>query len=176
MSDYQEGVLGLQRPCHVKLTSHFLYQANERMPREDILALWGLLYTGALFEAAEKLDGDNGAVSVGNTWVVFCIEARDARVLVLKTALNASQARVIHRRSDTRILRLPDLDPRAVEPRGLRVHRTMVGVELETPDSELVLGLSDEEAADLRDALLACDLGEAQNIDLPPPSPGRSET
>lgn len=173
MTDFQEDILDLRRPRHVKLTTHFLHQANERMPREDILTLWDLLYTGSLFETAEKLDGDNGAVSVGNTWIVFCIEARDPRVLVLKTALRASQAGVIQRRSDTRVLRLSNLNPRAIEPRGLRVHRTMVGVELETPDSSLVLGLTDEEAADLRDALLACDLGDAQNGGSAPPSPSR---
>lgn len=173
MTDYGEIAWDDEpRPRHVKLTTHFLHQANERMPREDVLAMWDLLYTGALFEAAQKLDNDNGAISVGSTWIVFCIEARDPRVLVLKTALRASQTHVIQRRADTRVLRLPDLDPRAVEPRGLRVRRTMIGVELETPDSELVLGLTDEEAADLRDALLACDLGDAQNGGYTPPSPG----
>lgn len=162
----------LYPPNHVKLTPHFLYQANERMPREDVMALWDLILSGALFEAAAKLEppspgadnrgelyqrdpgrGEraqvNGAVCLGRSWVVFCVDSRDRRVLVLKTALTPSQSCIISRRTDTHVVRLPELSPRLVDTHGLGVKLTMVGVELSTPDGELVLGLTDEEAAEL---------------------------
>ena len=91
----------------IKMTEHFLEKAAKHIRFADRNRLWQSMVDGRLEAAARSLPEHlKGAVCLGSSWMVFCVDRNDGFVVALITALSADACASIKKRRDTVITSL----------------------------------------------------------------------
>lgn len=154
-----------QAPQHVKITDHFARQAEERLPKRDVMALWTAILDGRFGRAVLKLRrGERAVAAIGTSYVVFMRDEQDPGEVALMTVLDPNTAAGLNRRRDTRLVDLGVGRRVSIKTDAAIGTFAMFGRDLEGNEAVKVIGgagegqgfeleMSLEEAEELYDSL-----------------------